>query len=62
MSTQFKTLIGSIFAVAALISLSTGAASAQDKSCMKTQQSVKTQQQSNSVPSQFSQPGYLRGK
>jgi hypothetical protein len=35
MSTQFKTLIGSIFAVAALISISTGAASAQDKGCRK---------------------------
>jgi hypothetical protein len=74
MSNQIKLMTGSIFAVATLILISTGSASAQDKGCMKTARSVQTQQQQNtspsqsvqtqqpnSSPSQFSQPGYIRG-
>lgn len=74
MSSQIKLVIGSIFAVATLILISTGAASAQEKGCMKTARSVQTQQQNslpsqsgqtqqpNSSPSQFSRSGYIRGK
>jgi hypothetical protein len=75
MSNQIKLTIRQVFAVATLILISTGAASAQDKGCMKTARSVQTQQQPNSSPSQsvqtqqpnsspsqFSRPGYIRGK
>ena len=76
MSNQTKLMTGSIFAVATLILISTGSASAQDKGCMKTARSVQqTQQQQNtspsqsvqtqqpnSSPSQFSRSGYIRGK
>lgn len=61
MSNQIKLAIGSIFAVATLIFITTGAASAQEKGCMKTARSVQTQQP-NSSPSQFSRSGYIRGK
>lgn len=67
MSKQIKFAIGSAFALATLAIISIEAASAQEKSCMKpqqpvTQQPVQAQQQPNSLPSQFSQPGYIRGK
>lgn len=67
MSKQIKLAIGSIFAFATLTTISIEAASAQQKSCMKpqqpvTQQPVSTKQQSDNGTSQFSRPGYIRGK
>lgn len=75
MSNQIKLAIGSSFAVATLILITMGSASAQQKICIQAPQSVQTQQQPNSSPSQsvqtqqpnsspsqFSRPGYIRGK
>jgi hypothetical protein len=67
MSKQIKLAIGSVFAFATLATISIEAASAQQKSCMKpqqpvTQQPVQAQQQPDNVTSQFSRPGYIRGK
>lgn len=63
MSNQIKLAIGSSFTVATLILITMGAASAQDKGCMKTARSVQqTQPQPNISPAQFSRSGYIRGK
>ena len=67
MSKQIKFAIGSVFAFATLATISIKVASAQQNICMApqqpvTQQPVQTQQQPNNLPSQFSQPGYIRGK
>ena len=67
MSKQIKLAVGSVFAFATLATMSIEAAAAQQKICMKpqqpvTQQPVQTQQQPNDLPSQFSRPGYIRGK
>ena len=62
MSNQIKLEIGSSFAVATLIFITMGSASAQQKICIQAPQPVQTQQQPQSLPSQFSRPGYIRGK
>jgi hypothetical protein len=74
MKNQIKTALGSAFAVATLILITTGGSVAQEKGCINCmcnrpqqpnnlpQQPNSAPQQPNSVASPFSQPGYIRGK
>lgn len=74
MKNQIKTAIGSAFAVATLILITTGGAVAQGKGCSNcmcnkpqqpnnlSRQLNNFTQQPNSSQSQFSRPGYVRGK
>lgn len=87
MKNQIKTALGSAFAVATLILITTGGAIAQEKGCINCMcnrpqqpnnlpqqpsnlprqsnnlpQQPNSVPQQNSVPAQFSQPGYIRGK
>jgi hypothetical protein len=65
MSKQIKLVIGAISALATLGLITTGAASAQERSCgsccKKMQHSEKMQSPVNSPSSSYS-PGYIRGK
>ncbi|AFY97173.1 hypothetical protein [Chamaesiphon minutus] len=65
MSKQIKLAIGSILALATLGLITTGAASAQERSCggccKKMQQSEKMQSPVSTPSSSYS-PGYIRGK
>ncbi len=65
MLNQIKLAIGSVLALATLGLITTGAASAQERSCgiccQKMQQSEKMQLPVNSPSSSYS-PGYIRGK